>query len=154
MPIHHSWLSKSIVFYYYKASDIFWVLFPIKSILPERILIGIGLIIASTVYIFEGVRIQLSLLIFQPWRLSLFIIFATPCKVVIVLSLMGTIAFYISRTLNSTWESGISPLLTILILQYTWIHVCFANCGNIASDVKAPIDKAFGSTTTLNVPNI
>jgi len=77
------------------------VLFPIKSILPERILIRIGLIIASIVYIFEGVRIQLSLLSFQPWRVSLFIIFAILCKVVMVLSLIGTIAFYIPRTLNS-----------------------------------------------------
>ena len=72
----------------------------------------------------------------------------------LVLSLMRTIVLYTPGTLNSAWKDNMFLLSTILTLQHTWIHVCSTNSGNIASNIKAPVNESFSFVTTLNVPDI
>ena len=68
-----------------------------------------------------------------------------------VFQFMRTITFYALWSLNSIYEGSMSPLSTILILGYSWIHVYFLNCGNEAFYIEAPIDKALSLISTLNI---
>lgn len=72
----------------------------------------------------------------------------------LVLSLMRNIVLYTPGTLNSVWKDSMFLLPTILILWHTWIYVCSTNSGNIASNIKAPVNESFSFVTTLNVSDI
>ena len=130
------------------------MLFPVKTVFLEKTEIGVSLMIAFIVYTFESVWVQLSLLSFQPQRIRFCISLTAPYKVVVVLSLVRIIAFYIPRTLNSTRKGHMSLFPTIFTLQYTQVHVCPINSSDIASNIEAPIDEFFGFVTTLNVSDI
>ena len=41
-------------------------------------------------------------------------------------------------------------LLTVLILGYSGVHVCLADCSNVTIYVKIPINQTFGFETTLS----
>jgi len=71
--------------------------------------------------------------------------------VIVVLSLVRTIASYISGTLNSAQEDSMFLLST---MWHIWVYVCSMNSGDIASNIEVPVDKSFGFATTLNVPDI
>jgi len=47
-----------------------------------------------------------------------------------------------------------SPLLTVLVLEYSGVHVYPADCNNVTIYVKIPINQTFGFETTLSIPNI
>jgi len=58
------------------------------------------------------------------------------------------------QSLNSTRHGGVSLFPTIFTLWNTRVHVDSSDCGDILSHIKAPINKAFGLTPTLNIPDI
>ena len=128
--------------------------FPMEMVFPERIKIGVCLMIASIVHIFESVQVQLSLLSFQPWRVSFCISLTAPHKVMVVLSLVRTIVFYIPKVLNSTREDCMFLFPTILTLWYNWVYICFVNSVDIASNIEVPIYESFDFVTTLNIPDV
>jgi len=47
-----------------------------------------------------------------------------------------------------------SLLPAVLVLGDAWVHIGSMNSCNISSYVKAPVDKTFSLTATLNIPNI
>jgi len=65
-----------------------------------------------------------------------------------------TIALDTLRFLNSAQKSGVIPFPAIFTLQNTRVHISTSDSCDILSNVEATIDKALGSTSTLNVPNI
>jgi len=47
-----------------------------------------------------------------------------------------------------------SPLLTVLVLEYSGVYVCLADCSNVIIYIKIFINQTFGFGTTLNILNI
>jgi len=92
--------------------------FSIEAVSPERALIRVSLMIPLAIQAFEHVRAWLFLFCFKYKRISFWIYFAISSKVTMVLRFVRTIAFNTPRTLYSTRESGVTPLSTILILEY------------------------------------
>ena len=43
---------------------------------------------------------------------------------------------------------------TILTLWNTQVHVSITNCGDKASNVESPVDKALCFYTVLSIPNV
>ena len=56
--------------------------------------------------------------------------------------------------MNMVGKSCISLFLAVFALGNTWIHVGIMNSGNVASNIEAPINQHFGSSTTLKVSDI
>jgi len=47
-----------------------------------------------------------------------------------------------------------APLLTILALWHSRIHVCSLNCSDETSNIKSFVDETFGLKAALRVPYI
>ena len=75
-------------------------------------------------------------------------------KIIMMLRFIRTIISYTSSPLNSTCSSHMIPFSAILVLWNSWIHVCFLNSSDVATSVKAPINKALCLDTTLSISNI
>ena len=45
-------------------------------------------------------------------------------------------------------------LLIIFALADAWIYICFSYYSNMITNVKAPVNKTFGFSTTLSIPYI
>ena len=97
----------------------------------------VSLMITLTVGAFEGVMVQFTLLGLKSWGISFFISFAIPGKVMMMFSFMRTVTLNTFGLLDSTWVHWMSPLLA---LGNTRIHICTSDNGDIASDIKAPVD--------------
>ena len=74
---------------------------------------------------------------------------AIPCKMSMMFNFMWFIALYIPRTLEVASKSGMIPLLAVLALQNTRIHICPTNSGNEAADVETMFNEQLGHQTTL-----
>jgi len=69
----------------------------------------------------------------------------------VIFGLVWTVTFDTSRILKLASESGVLPLLAILVLRDTRIHICSLNCYNEVLYIKTSIDQAFSLTFTLNI---
>jgi len=67
---------------------------------------------------------------------------------------MRAIALDALRALDSTGHCCMSPLPTSFALRDTRVYVGFLNGGNKLSYIKTPVNKTFGLTLALNIPNI
>ena len=47
-----------------------------------------------------------------------------------------------------------SPLLTVLVLGYSGVHICFTDCSNVIIYIKISINQTFSFRTTLSILNI
>ena len=65
-----------------------------------------------------------------------------------------TVAFYILRFLNFAEKYCITLLPAVLVLKYTWIHICSSNSYYIAPNVKAPVNQASYLAFALNIPYV
>ena len=120
------------------------VLFFVKVVTLERTDIRICLVITLVVDTLKCVGAWFALLCFKIRRVNLKVHLTTLCKMLMILNLMWSIAFYIPRTLKVAGKSGMTPLLAILVLWNTKIHICITNSGNEATDVEAMIDECLG----------
>ena len=53
-----------------------------------------------------------------------------------------------------TCEGSVPPLLAVLVLQNTRVHVSATDSSNITTDIEVSADKCLSSCTTLRVPYI
>lgn len=67
---------------------------------------------------------------------------------------MRVAIFYIFSTLNSACTSHMFLFLTIFTLGNTQIYISISNSGDVATNVEAHIDEAFGFGSRLNVPDV
>jgi len=74
----------------------FTVPLPIEMMMSEGAGVRVGLMIAFTVYILEGVRAQFTLFDFKMWGIGLEVSFATPSEMMMVFRFVWSIALYIS----------------------------------------------------------
>lgn len=127
------------------------ILFSIKVVLLEWAYIWVGLMITFTVRVSKDMRTWFTLFCFQPKRISLFIHFTIQHKVTVVFGFVRTIIFYALWSLNFIYKVGMFLFPTILIPWNFWIHICFSNCGNVASNIEAPIDETLSLRPTLDI---
>ena len=71
-----------------------------------------------------------------------------------VFRFIQTIVFYALKPLDSAYTSCMFPLLAIFALRNSQIHIHTSNCSNVATNIKAPVDKTSGFSTTLNISNV
>ena len=110
--------------------------------------------ITMAVRAFENIWTQFAFFCFRVWWVHFFIGFAEPPKLTIVFIFVRSIILDTLRFLNSTRYGDVSPFLTIFTLWNTRVHVGSSDCGNILSHIKVLINKAFGLTPALNIPDI
>ena len=107
----------------------------------------------TTVGVLEEVRARFTLLSLELREVSFFICFATPPKLAIIFRFMRSIA--LNGSLNMVEHSCISPLLAILALRDTRIHIGTLNGSNILSNIiEASIGETFSLTSVLDVLNV
>jgi len=68
--------------------------------------------------------------------------------------LVRAIALDILRALDSIGYCYMFPSPTIFALRNIRVHVGFSNGGNKLLYIKTLVNKTFGLTSTLNIPNI
>jgi len=57
---------------------------------------------------------------------------------------VGAITSHTLSPLNMANTCYMAPLPTILVLWYSWVHICATNCCNVATDVEPTIDDFLG----------
>jgi len=71
-----------------------------------------------------------------------------------IFSFVGSITLDTFNLLDSTQECGMIPFLAIFTLQNPRVHVSASNSCDEPTDVKTPVNKRLGFTTTLDIPYI
>ena len=103
---------------------------------------------------FENMWTQFAFFCFRVWWVCFFIGFAELPKLTIVFRFVRSIILNTLQFLNSTRYSGVFQFPTIFTLWNTRVHVGSSDCSNILSHIKVLINKAFGLTPALNIPDI
>jgi len=114
--------------------------FSVKSVSPEEVLVGVGLVVSLTIRALERVWAWFAFLHLETRRVCLLIHLATPFKFMVVFRFVGAITLDALGTLDSARTSHMTPLPAILTLGYAQVHVSTSNCGNILANIKAAID--------------
>jgi len=110
--------------------------------------------ISTTVGALKCVWTQFIFFCLKTRGIDLLIHFATPPKLMVVLSLVGPIVFGAFGSLDTAGQSHVSPLPAVLALRNSWIHIGSSNCCNKPPYIKASVYKTLSLTATLNVPNV
>ena len=75
-------------------------------------------------------------------------------KVTIVFSEIETITFHTFSFLNMTYSCHMSPLPTVLILWYAWIHIYISNCCDVATNIESSVNDFLSIWSVLSIPNV
>jgi len=67
---------------------------------------------------------------------------------------MKAIILYTLSPLNMTYSCHVTPLLAVLALWYSWIHVCTMNCYNVTTDIELMVNNFLGIWSILGIPNV
>ena len=135
---NHAW--TPLIAEWIKFLVFLWISLFVKSISLERASIWVCLMITLTFQAFEQVQAWFVLLCFKSGGISLEVCLTILSKMMMMLRFVRSIAFNTFWPLNAACENCISPLLTILILRDTWVHICIFNSSNVTSYVEAPVD--------------
>ena len=110
--------------------------------------------ISVTIETLEKMWAQITFFCFDTRGVSFLICLTTPPKLSIVFRLVRAIVLDAFGTLRMALHGCISPSPTVLVSGDVWIHISSTNSCNISSYIKAPVDKIFSLTATLNIPNV
>jgi len=86
--------------------------------------------------------------------ISFLIHFATPPKLMIVFSLVRAIALDVLGALDMAGHSCMSLSPAILTLKDARAYVGSSNSCNKPFYIETPVNKTFGLTSTLNIPDV
>ena len=126
----------------------------IEMVLPVWTCVTVYLMILFAVYALEGVGTGLTLLCLEPQKIGFQVFFATLCLLLVVLRFVRSIAFDTSGSMCSACYSQVSPLLVVLALRDSKIHVGTTYSGNKVSNVKTTVDDWLSFGTVLWVSDI
>ena len=107
---------------------------------PKQTICRVSYIRILTIEILETMRARIAFLSFKSRRINFVISFATPCKIVVIISEMQTITFCTFRTLDVTNPSQILPFLAVFALRNTRIHISASYHSDNVSDIELPVD--------------
>jgi len=125
-----------------------------EPILPEQTKIRICLMVSMIVGALEGVKARFALLSLKLRRVSFFIHFATPPKLAMIFGFVRSVTLDTLGSLNTAEHSCMSPLLAILALRDTRIHIGTPNGSDVLSNIEASVDEIFSLTSTLGIPDV
>ena len=130
------------------------MLFLVETVLPERTISGIGLMITFAIGALERVGARFTLPCFKSRRVSFFVSLTAPCKFSMVNGLVWAITFDAFSFLDPTYACHMVPLPAVFVLGNAWIHVCTSNGADESSNIEPSIDERFGFGAALSIPNI
>jgi len=102
----------------------------------------------------ERMWARITFLSFKPRRIQFGVSFTIPSKLAIMLSHIRAIAFYAFGSLDIANSCQITPLLTILALRDTRIHVGAPHHRNDTSYIETPVNNFLSIVTILDVPYV
>jgi len=97
---------------------------------------------------------MVHLFLSQGRGIDFLICFAIPPKLMVVLSLVRTIALDISGALDTAEHSHMFPSPAVLALRNSQIHISSSNSCNEPPYIKASVNKTLSLTAALNIPNV
>ena len=130
------------------------VLLLVEVVASEWAWVGVSLIIAFAVNVFECIQAWFTLLCFQTGRIHLEVSLAIPSKVVVVFGFLWTIAFDTSWSLEMTSKCHVPPLLVVLALWDARVYIGTLNWYNKACYIKTSIDNFHSQWAILQIPDI
>ena len=152
IPIH-SWInwvdsdfSKLLIFLHMPLS--------VDTILPERAIIAVCMIFSFVFDTLKWMSIEFSFLSFEPKKVSFKINIATLCYLSMVFNFMRIFILLAVSTIWIAGESNVLPLLKILVLGNTRVHIYSINCYNVLFHIETFINKTFNLCTILKVLNV
>ena len=123
-----------------------------EMVTPIWTTIAIRLVVSLAIHAFEDMRTWLTNV---GSHMIQFLVFHTaPCFLLVVFSIVSSIALGAPRDVRATTKCRMSPLSTVLTLRNPWVHVCSANGRNVSSNVESPIDDVLCTRTTLRIPDV
>jgi len=97
---------------------------------------------------------RIVFLSFELRRIRFGVSFTTPSKLMMMFSHMRAIAFYAFGSLDIANPCRMTPLLTILALRDTKIHVGTPYCHNDTSYIETPVNNFLSIVTILGIPYV
>ena len=124
----------------------------IEMVMPIWTTIAIRLVVSLAIHAFEDIRTWLTNI---GSRTIQFLVFNTaPCFLLVVFSIMSSIALGAPGDVRATTKYRMSPLPTVLTLRNPWVHVCSVNGHNVSSNVESLIDDVLRTRTTLRILDV
>jgi len=99
----------------------------------------------------ERVRTWFALLSLESRSVRLLVYLAISCKLAVMFRFVKAIALDTFSFSKSAQECCISPLLAVLVLRDTWVHVGTSDSGDVVSYVEASVNESFSLTAALDI---
>jgi len=103
---------------------------------PERTLIIVSWVITFAVYAFECVRTQFPLFGLESGRIYFEVSLVAPCHVSVIFNLVWAATFLTLGPMSFACEGGMTPFPIVVVLRYSWVHICTSDSGDKSSVVK------------------
>lgn len=103
----------------------------VDTILPERAIIAVCMIFTFVVDILKWMSMEFSFLSFEPKKVSFKINIVTLCYLSMVFNFMRIVILLAVSTIWIAGESNMFPLLKILVLGNTRVHIYSMNYYNV-----------------------
>jgi len=126
----------------------------IETMLLERVIIGVSLMIAFLVNVFKSIGVQFLLFHLQSGLISFEVCLIAPGELSMMFTFMWTIVLNILQSLSPTGESSMFLFLEIFALEDFKIQICFLNSYNMTFYIEASVDQILSLIFTLGIPNI
>ena len=124
----------------------------IETVVPIWTSIAIHLVVSLAIHTFEDMRIWLTNV--GSCTIQFLVFHTAPCFLLVVFSIMSSIALGAPGDVRVTTKCRMSPLPTVLTLRNPWVHVGSANSRNVSSNVESPIDDVLCTRTILRIPDV
>jgi len=96
--------------------------------------------IIFAIYAFECVRTRFPLFSFWSGGIQFEVNLAASGHVFVIFDFMRATAFLTFGPMSFVRKGGMSLFPTVMILRYSWIHVCSSDSGNTSAIVEGVID--------------
>ena len=113
---------------------------PVKSVPPEWTQVGVSLMIAMAIRVFEQMRARFALLGFQPRWVNLGVSFTTLAKFSVVFRFVWAVTFDAFGSLDFARECCVVLLPTVFALWNSGVHVGSSDSCDEVTDVETSVD--------------
>ena len=116
------------------------MLLPIEPVAPERALVRVSKMVATTVQTLEQMGAVFPFLCLELWWVDFVIGLAAPTKFPMMFCLVWAIAFDTSGILNLAQKHSVAPFLVVFVLQYAGVHVGTPDRHDIIPNIETSVD--------------
>ena len=108
--------------------------------------------VSLAIHTFEDIRTWLTNV--GSHTIQFHVFHTAPRFLLVVFSIVSSIALGAPRDVRATTKCRMSPLPTVLTLRNPWVHVGSTNSRNVSSNVESPIDDVLCTRTILRIPDV